>query len=179
MSLPQLKAIIETNKGTIRLNLHSDETPVTVSNFVNLATRGFYDGIRFHRVINNFMIQVGCPKGNGTGGPGYKFEDEFNDSLTHSKPGILSMANAGPGTNGSQIFITHVPTPHLDNNHTVFGEVESKDDQKIVNKIVQMDKIVTITIEGDTAPLLEQTKDRVAEWNTILDKAFPNLKKSE
>ncbi|MBU0991127.1 MAG: peptidylprolyl isomerase [Proteobacteria bacterium] len=177
MSSNQLKAVIETNKGTIRINLHSNETPLTVSNFVNLAKRQFYNGIKFHRVIGNFMIQAGCPFGNGTGGPGYQFEDEFKDNLKHDKPGILSMANAGPGTNGSQFFITHIPTPHLNNNHTVFGEVEGKEDLKVVNKIVQRDKIISITIEGDADALLEQTKDKVEAWNKALDKAFPDLKK--
>ena len=109
-----LKAIMQTSKGTININLFADQTPVTVANFVNLAARGYYDGLNFHRVISNFMIQGGCPDGNGMGGPGYDFEDEFSKDLRHDKPGILSMANAGPGTNGSQFFITHVPTPHLE-----------------------------------------------------------------
>ena len=116
-----LVASIETSKGTIKIDLFADETPMTVANFVNLAQRGFYDGLNFHRVIANFMIQGGCPLGTGTGSPGYRFGDEFVPSLRHDAPGKLSMANAGPGTNGSQFFITHVPTPHLDNAHTVFG----------------------------------------------------------
>ena len=175
MSSNPLTAVIETNKGTIRLNLHSEQTPITVSNFVNLARRNFYNGIRFHRVIGNFMIQCGCPFGNGRGGPGYQFEDEFRDDLQHDKPGILSMANAGPGTNGSQFFITHLPTPHLNNCHTVFGQVVGKEDMKIVNRIVQGDKIVSITIEGDVEPLLEQQKSKIETWNNIIDKEFPNL----
>lgn len=105
-----LKATIATSKGEINLNLFPSEAPVTVANFVNLARRGYYDGLKFHRVIENFMIQGGCPHGTGTGGPGYQFEDEFDASLRHNQPGRLSMANAGPGTNGSQFFITHVPT---------------------------------------------------------------------
>ena len=117
-----ITATIKTDKGDIHLNLHDDKTPVTVANFVNLAKHGFYDGLNFHRVIDNFMIQGGCPHGSGMGGPGYRFEDEFDPSLLHNKPGILSMANAGPGTNGSQFFITHLPTPHLDGAHTVFGD---------------------------------------------------------
>ena len=118
-----MEAHIKTNKGTIKLNLFYDQVPLTVSNFVNLAKRGYYNNLKFHRVIDDFMIQTGCPLGTGTGGPGYDFEDEFHDSLKHDKPGILSMANAGPGTNGSQFFITHVETPWLDNNHTIFGQV--------------------------------------------------------
>ena len=119
----KITAAIETNRGTINLDLFADEAPITVASFVNLATNNFYDGLKFHRVISNFMIQGGCPLGTGTGGPGYRFEDEFNENLRHEGPGILSMANAGPGTNGSQFFITLVPTPHLNGNHTVFGKV--------------------------------------------------------
>lgn len=114
---------METSKGTINITLYPDQTPVTVASFVNLATKNFYDGLNFHRVIPNFMIQGGCPLGSGTGDPGYRFEDEFDPSLKHDAAGKLSMANSGPGTNGSQFFITHVPTPHLDGMHTVFGEV--------------------------------------------------------
>lgn len=116
-------AHMETDKGTMVIELFADKTPKTVNNFVFLAREGFYDGIIFHRVINNFMVQGGDPTGTGSGGPGYKFGDEFHPSLKHNKRGILSMANAGPGTNGSQFFITHGPTPHLDNHHTVFGQV--------------------------------------------------------
>jgi len=117
------KAHMETDKGTMVIELFADKTPVTVNNFVFLAREGFYDGVIFHRVIDNFMVQGGDPTGTGRGGPGYKFQDEFHPSLKHSKQGILSMANAGPGTNGSQFFITHLATPHLDNRHTVFGQV--------------------------------------------------------
>lgn len=116
-------ATLKTDKGDIIIKLFSDKTPVTVNNFVFLAREGFYDNTFFHRVINDFMVQGGDPTGTGTGGPGYKFGDEFDSSLKHDKPGILSMANAGPGTNGSQFFITHVPTPWLDRKHSVFGEV--------------------------------------------------------
>lgn len=177
MSDNKLTAVIETNKGTIKLNLHSNETPVTVANFANLANRGYYNNLKFHRVISDFMIQGGCPHGTGTGGPGYRFEDEFKKELTHSKPGILSMANAGPGTNGSQFFITHVPTPHLNNNHTVFGEVISNDDQAVVDSIRQGDEIIKISIEGDSTELFEKTKDRIDEWNKAIDKNFPSLGK--
>ena len=166
--MTKLNATIQTNKGDIHLNLFPDNAPVTVANFVQLAKRGFYNGLQFHRVIDDFMIQGGCPDGNGTGGPGYQFEDEIDPERTHSKAGILSMANAGPGTNGSQFFITHVHTPWLDGNHTVFGEVVSGDDQAIVNAIQQHDHIVTITIDGDCT-VLDTHKDRVEEWQTILD----------
>ncbi len=119
----QYKARMETDKGAMVIELFADKTPVTVNNFVFLAREGFYDGVIFHRVINNFMVQGGDPTGTGMGGPGYKFQDEFVASLKHDKQGILSMANAGPGTNGSQFFITHGPTPHLNDKHTVFGQV--------------------------------------------------------
>ena len=116
-------AHMKTDVGTMVIELFADKTPKTVNNFVFLARQGFYEGVIFHRVIANFMAQGGDPTGIGSGGPGYKFADEFHPSLKHDKPGILSMANAGPGTNGSQFFITHVPTPHLDNRHSVFGQV--------------------------------------------------------
>jgi cyclophilin family peptidyl-prolyl cis-trans isomerase len=119
----QYKAHMETDKGTMVIELFADKTPMTVNNFVFLSREGFYDGVIFHRVIDNFMVQGGDPTGTGRGGPGYKFGDEFNSSLKHDKQGILSMANAGPGTNGSQFFITHGPTPHLNGRHTVFGQV--------------------------------------------------------
>lgn len=117
------KAHMETDKGTMVIELFADKAPNTVNNFVFLSREGYYDGVIFHRVISDFMVQGGDPTGSGSGGPGYKFGDEFHPSLKHNKAGILSMANAGPGTNGSQFFITHVPTPHLDGKHTVFGQV--------------------------------------------------------
>ncbi len=117
------KAHMETDKGTMVIELFADKTPMTVNNFVFLAREGYYDNVIFHRVIDNFMVQGGDPTGTGRGGPGYKFGDEFDSSLKHDKQGILSMANAGPGTNGSQFFITHGPTPHLNGKHTVFGQV--------------------------------------------------------
>lgn len=165
-----LTAIIKTNKGTIHLNLFADKTPLTVANFVNLAQRGFYNNLKFHRVIEDFMIQGGDPKGNGTGGPGYKFRDEFVQELRHDSPGILSMANAGPNTNGSQFFITHVPTEWLDDHHTVFGKVVGKEDMDVVNSIRQNDKIETVTIEGDTEELFKSVKDDLDKWNKVLDK---------
>ncbi|MCP5051150.1 MAG: peptidylprolyl isomerase [bacterium] len=171
--MSDLTAVIETNKGTINLKLFGEQTPVTVGNFVNLATRGYYNGLKFHRVIPNFMVQGGCPDGNGMGGPGYQFEDECTGELRHRKPGILSMANAGPGTNGSQFFITHVPTEWLDGKHTVFGEVAGQEDQNIVNSIGQDDNIVSVTIEGDAAAHLDKIQDRVTQWNEVLDRSFP------
>jgi peptidyl-prolyl cis-trans isomerase B (cyclophilin B) len=165
-----LKAIIKTNKGPINLRLFEELAPITVANFVNLSKRGFYDGLKFHRVIDDFMIQGGCPNGDGRGGPGYRFEDEFSPKAKHDKPGRLSMANAGPGTNGSQFFITHVPTEWLDNKHTIFGEVEGPQDQEVVNSVKIGDKIETVEIQGDADALLESMKDRVAQWNKTLDK---------
>ena len=164
----ELTAVVKTDKGTINLKLFADKTPLTVANFVNLVQHGFYNNLRFHRVIEDFMIQGGCPKGNGTGGPGYKFKDEFVKELRHDKPGTLSMANAGPGTNGSQFFITHTPTPWLDDHHTVFGEVAGKADMDVVNSIVQGDRIDTIEIEGDASDLLASQKDDVEKWNKKL-----------
>jgi peptidyl-prolyl cis-trans isomerase B (cyclophilin B) len=172
-----LKAVIETSKGTINLKLFAGQTPITVGNFVNLARRGYYNGLKFHRVIPDFMIQGGCPAGDGRGGPGYKFQDEFVKELRHSKPGIFSMANAGPQTNGSQFFITHVATPWLDGKHTVFGEVVSEADQKVVNQIAQGDKIISVIIEGDIAELMESVKPMIEKWNAILDENFPKLPK--
>lgn len=163
-----LVAVMETNKGTIRLDLYPEETPVTVANFVNLAQRGFYDGLSFHRVIDDFMVQGGCPQGTGTGGPGYRFADEFVPSLRHDAPGRFSMANSGPGTNGSQFFITHVPTPWLDDAHSIFGAVQSDSDQEVVNAIAQGDNIVSVTIEGDAQALLDST-EQIADWNAALD----------
>lgn len=160
---------METSKGTINIRLFGDKVPYTVANFVNLAKRGFYDGLKFHRVIADFMIQGGCPLGTGTGGPGYNFADEFDRELIHDRPGKLSMANAGPNTNGSQFFITHVPCPWLDGKHAVFGEVMSQQDQDVVNSIQQGDTITSVTIEGDADALLAQTKDKVDHWNAVLD----------
>jgi peptidyl-prolyl cis-trans isomerase B (cyclophilin B) len=137
-------ATIDTNKGTIKLELHADKAPKTVQNSETLAAKGFYNCLKFLRVIPDFMIQTGCPQGTGTGGPGYKFADEFHPDLTHSGPGILSMANAGPNTNGSQFFITHVATPWLDGKHSVFGKVISG--QEIVDSIKQGDVMKTVTV---------------------------------
>lgn len=170
-----IKATIETSKGAINLNLFDSKTPKTVANFVNLAQRGYYDGLTFHRVIDNFMIQGGCPNGDGRGGPGYNFEDEFDSELRHDQPGVLSMANAGPGTNGSQFFITHVETPWLDGRHTVFGKIVADSDQEVVNSISQGDTITSVTIEGDVDALLS-TVEEVNNWNELLDDRFDGLK---
>ena len=152
---------IVTSRGDINLQLFDSDAPMTVASFLFLAKQGFYNGIIFHRVIANFMIQVGCPLGQGTGGPrnkginsfpyqgqqiSYPFADEFQSGRTFDKPGILAMANAGPKTNGSQTFITHVPTPHLNNKHTIFGEVASPADQQVVNSIQKGDRIIEIRI---------------------------------
>ena len=138
---------ITTTKGDINLNLFASKTPITVANFLELAKKGYYNDLFFHRVIENFMIQGGCPQGSGTGGPGYKFGDEFHPDLKHDGPGVLSMANSGPGTNGSQFFITHVETPWLDGAHTVFGKVISQDDIDVVNAIEKGDQILSVTIK--------------------------------
>ena len=164
-----MQATIDTSKGKIQIRLFVDEAPVTVANFVNLSRRGYYDGLKFHRVIDDFMIQGGCPKGTGTGDPGYRFEDECVDDLKHDAAGILSMANSGPGTNGSQFFITHVPTPWLDGKHTIFGEVLSDDDQSVVNAVAMGDVITAISIDGDVDQLLTDHSARVEEWNQKLD----------
>ena len=168
-----LKATITTSRGAIHLNLFDDKAPVTVANFVNLAQRGYYDGLNFHRVIPDFMIQGGCPTGTGTGGPGYRFNDEIVPSLKHNRPGILSMANAGThggqGTNGSQFFITHVPTPWLDGKHTVFGAVDGPEDQKVVDAIRGGDTIESVRIEGDTSALLAAAAPHLEKWNAALD----------
>ena len=160
-----LTAVFDTSRGQIKVELFADKAPLTVANFVNLAKRGFYDGLSFHRVIADFMIQGGCPEGSGRGGPGYRFEDETNNGVRHER-GVLSMANAGPNTNGSQFFITHVPTPWLDGKHTVFGKVVEGLD--VVDAIAQGDAIHSVKIEGDAEAVLAAKADRVAEWNRHL-----------
>ena len=167
-SMKDIRIIVKTDKGDIEGVLYPSKAPVTVANFLNLAKRGYYDGLKFHRVIPDFMIQGGCPQGAGTGGPGYRFEDECTPDLKHDKPGIFSMANAGPGTNGSQFFITHVPTPWLDGKHTVFGSVTKGQD--IVNAVAMGDKIKSIEILDPTDDLFKAQSKRLEEWNAILDK---------
>ena len=166
--MSDIKITLHTNAGDINARLFASQVPVTTANFLNLAKRGYYDGVAFHRVIANFMVQGGDPTGTGSGGPGYKFADEIDSSLKHTKPGIFSMANAGPGTNGSQFFITHLPTPHLDGKHAVFGEVITGQD--VVNKIAKGDKITSIDILEDTTALFEAQKDNLEHWNSILDR---------
>ena len=160
-----LFATFDTDRGPIKIELYPDKAPLTVANFVNLAKRGFYDGLNFHRVIADFMIQGGCPEGSGRGGPGYRFEDETTNGVRHER-GVLSMANAGPNTNGSQFFITHVPTPWLDGKHTVFGKVTEGLD--VVDAVKQGDLITKVTIEGDADAVLAAKAERVAEWNRFL-----------
>ena len=163
-----MKATIKTNRGNINLDLFPDKAKLTVSNFTNLSRRKFYNNLTFHRVIDDFMIQGGCPIGTGSGDPGYKFKDEFSPNLKHDKPGILSMANSGPNTNGSQFFITHLETPWLDKKHTVFGEVSDAESQDVVNSIRQNDLIESIEIRGDSS--LDQEVDKhLLKLNKILD----------
>ena len=169
-----LVAIIDTSKGVIRTELNERAAPTTVANFVNLVMRGFYDGLTFHRVERNFMIQGGDPLGNGTGGPGYQFRGEI--ILKHNQPGILSMANSGPGSDGSQFFITHLATPHLDGLHSVFGRVT--EGQQVVYQIRRRDVINSITIEGDPTSVFARRVNELVEWNRILDEQFPNLKQA-
>jgi peptidyl-prolyl cis-trans isomerase B (cyclophilin B) len=164
-----LTATIKTSKGDIKLQLFPEKTPITVANFINLIQRGFYEGLSFHRVIDDFMIQGGCPEGTGRGGPGYRFEDEFDPELKHDEPGKLSMANAGPNTNGSQFFITHVATPWLDGKHSVFGEVIDDDDMDVVNSIEQGDTIESIEIGGDADAVLKEASDSIERFNEVLD----------
>ncbi len=164
-----LFATLSTSKGEIKIELEFEKTPGTVGNFVGLSLglisnsikplgEAYYNGLKFHRVINDFMIQAGCPLGTGTGDPGYKFDDEFHNELKHDRPGVISMANAGPSTNGSQFFITHLETPWLDNKHTVFGNVI--DGMDVVNSISQNDEIISVKINavGDKAKAFDAAK---------------------
>lgn len=180
--MADIKLTLHTSKGNIDATFFADKVPMTCANFLNLAKRGYYDGVAFHRVIDQFMIQGGDPTESGRGGPGYKFADEFDPELKHDKAGIFSMANAGPGTNGSQFFITMAPTPFLNNRHTVFGEVTGGLD--LVNKIIGKvntgepgckadgtgDAITSITIHDDTTELFKSQQDNLEHWNSILDK---------
>nr|WP_297308357.1 peptidylprolyl isomerase [uncultured Flavobacterium sp.] len=184
-------ANLETSKGNIIVQLEYQKTPMTVANFVSLAegtntsvdkkyqNKKYYDGLKFHRVISDFMIQGGDPQGNGSGGPGYKFPDEIVPELKHDKPGILSMANAGPATNGSQFFITHVPTPHLDGKHTVFGHVI--EGQDVVNSIAQNDEIKSVKIirQGKEAKKFNANKVFINTQEDIKKKEIENAKKTE
>ena len=196
-----LYAEFDTTKGKILLSLEFEKTPQTVANFVGLAEgtkdsnkpKGtkFYDGLNFHRVIANFMIQGGCPLGTGTGGPGYKFADEFARDLKHDGPGVLSMANSGPHTNGSQFFVTLAPTPHLDGKHTVFGKVVGPADQKVVDAIAKGDKLNSVKIirvgekakvfKGDEAHLKkiieDKEKAKTAKFADRMKKEADQIKK--
>lgn len=170
----RMKVKIITAKGDININLLPDKSPVTVANFVNLAKKGYYNGLTFHRVIENFMAQGGDPNGTGTGGPGYQFEDEVDNGLNFSKAGKLAMANAGPGTNGSQFFITTVPTEWLNGNHTIFGEVMSDADLAVVKKLSNGDVMTKVVVEGDIDAFLKTQKSKVDSWNKTLKQNFPN-----
>lgn len=170
-----LKASIVTDKGVIDIELNERAAPTSVANFVNLAQRGFYDGLTFHRVERNFVIQGGDPRGNGSGGPGYQFTGEM--LLKHTRPGTLSMANSGLGTDGSQFFLTLVPTPHLDGKHSVFGRITSG--LETVYKINKGDVIRSITISGDTSALKARKKADLDKWNAILDEGFPDLRPAQ
>jgi peptidyl-prolyl cis-trans isomerase B (cyclophilin B) len=168
-AVSDIKIKMVTSKGDIEATLFASKVPMTVANFLNLAKRGYYKDLTFHRVIPEFMIQGGDPTGTGMGGPGYKFADEFNPALRHSKAGIFSMANAGPATNGSQFFITHKETPHLDDKHSVFGEVTKG--QEVVNKIAKGDKIEKIEILDSTDTLFAAQKENIAKWDAALKAA--------
>ncbi|GAB4164976.1 MAG: peptidylprolyl isomerase [Terrimicrobiaceae bacterium] len=161
-----IRIILHTSRGDISLTVFASQVPLTAANFLNLASKGFYNGITFHRVIADFMVQGGDPTGTGRGGPGYHFEDEFVPGLKHDRPGILSMANAGPRTNGSQFFITHVPTPWLDGKHSVFGAVT--EGQSVVDAIRQGDKINSIELLDSTDELFAAQSDRISRWNQSL-----------
>ena len=170
----KMKVKIMTEKGDININLLPEKSPVTVANFVNLAKKGYYDGLKFHRVIDNFMAQGGDPTGTGAGGPGYQFEDEVDNGLNFSKAGKLAMANAGTGTNGSQFFITTVPTEWLNGHHTIFGEIVSDNDLKVVKKLTNGDIMKKVVVEGDVDAFLKTQKNRVDSWNKTLKQNFPN-----
>ena len=166
-----LVAVINTDRGSMEFVLRPDVAPLTVANFVNLASRGFYDGLNFHRVEAKFMAQGGDPAGNGSGGPGYEFKDEI--ALRLNQEGILAMANSGPDTNGSQFFITHQAAPHLNGVHTVFGLIRAG--KQVIRQIRIGDVIQSITISGDTAALLDAHRQQVEAWNKILDAGFTKL----
>lgn len=172
-----LNAKIKTDRGDINLKLFPEVAPMTITSFVTLAKKGFYNGLKFHRVIEDFMIQGGDPTGTGAGGPGYQFRDEFKEGVVFDKKGLLAMANAGPNTNGSQFFITHVPTEWLNYKHTIFGEVVSEEDQKVVDSIKQGDKIESIEITGDVDKFLAEQGDLAKNINEILEKTMPELNK--
>ena len=161
-----IRIVMTTSRGDIEATIFASKVPMTAANYLNLAKRGYYDGLKFHRVIANFMIQGGDPQGTGRGGPGYRFGDEFDASLKHDKAGVFSMANAGPGTNGSQFFITHGPTPHLNGKHSVYGEVTKGLD--VVNAVRGGDTIKSIKVLDSTDALFAAQKANLDKWNAIL-----------
>lgn len=167
-AVTDIRIVVRTTKGEIKATLFASKVPMTCANFLNLTKQGFYNGLTFHRVIPNFMIQGGDPEGSGRGGPGYRFADEFDSSLRHTKGGIFSMANAGPGTNGSQFFITHVATPWLDGKHSVFGEVT--EGRNIVDATARGDKIEAIEVLDSTDALFAAQAENIAKWNAVLKK---------
>ncbi len=182
-TMNDIKITLHTTAGDIDATFYASKAPITCANFLNLSQRGYYKDVAFHRVIEGFMLQGGDPTESGRGGPGYKFADEFHPDLRHRAPGVFSMANAGPGTNGSQFFITTTATPFLDNRHSVFGQVTNGLD--VVEKITGKtntgergckfngvgDKITSVTIHDDTTDLFADQKDNIEHWNSILDKA--------
>jgi len=165
-AVKDIRIELNTSKGTIEAIIFASKVPMTAANYLNLAKRGYYEGLKFHRVIPNFMIQGGDPQGTGRGGPGYRFGDEFDPSLKHDGPGVFSMANAGPGTNGSQFFVTHKETSWLDNRHSVFGKVTKGQD--IVDAIMAGDTIMSIKVLDSTDALFAAEKDNLAKWNAVL-----------
>lgn len=165
-----IRIVMHTSRGDIHATLFASKAPITVANFLNLSSHEFYNGLSFHRVIPDFMIQGGDPAGTGAGGPGYKFADEFAPGLKHDRGGLFSMANSGPGTNGSQFFITHVPTPWLDGKHAIFGAVDNAKDQEVVNAIKQGDKITSIDIVDSPESLFAAQSSQIANWNKSLKK---------
>jgi len=165
-----IRIVMHTSKGDIHATLYASKAPITVANYLNLASKGFYNGLTFHRVIPDFMIQGGDPTGTGMGGPGYKFADEFAPGLKFDRPGYFAMANSGPNTNGSQFFITHVPTPWLDGKHAIFGSVDGPSDQAVVNAIKQGDKIVSIDIVDSPEALFTAQSAKIAAWNKSMGK---------
>lgn len=169
-AVSDIRIVMHTSKGDIHATLYASKAPITVANFLNLASKGFYNGLTFHRVIPDFMIQGGDPTGTGMGGPGYKFADEFAPGLKFDRPGYFAMANAGPNTNGSQFFITHVPTPWLDGKHAIFGSVDAASDQAVVNAIKQGDTISKIDIVDSPTPLFASQAAKIALWDKSLGK---------
>ena len=166
--IKDIRIVVKTSKGDIEATMYASKAPMTVANFLNLASKDYYDGIVFHRVIPDFMIQGGDPTGTGRGGPGYKIPDEFGKGLKHNRPGLFSMANAGPNTGGSQFFITHVPTAWLDGKHAIFGEVTKGQD--VVNAIQKGDKIEDIEIKDSTDALFKAKAKEIAAWSKVLGK---------